>query len=123
MPYSVAAQNARLDALVALYSGGTLQIATDGTWATILATYSLGTLTRTATATITLSGSATAAGGAAAAFRIRNAASVEVFSRSDANAISATGGAGVLVLNQATTTIVAGSTLSFSLVINEQVGP
>lgn len=122
MPYSDPARNARLDALVALYSGGTLQIATDGTWSTILATYSLGTLTRTATATITLSGSATAAAGNAEAFRIRNSASVEVFSRSDVDAISPTGGTGVLVVNQATTAIVAGSTLSFSLVINEPTG-
>ena len=122
MPYSDPARNARLDALVALYSGGTLQIATDGTFGTIIATYSLGTLTRSATATITLSGSVTAAAGNAEAFRIRSSASVEVFSRSDVDAISATGGTGVLIVNQGTTTIVAGSTLSFSLVITEPAG-
>jgi len=122
VPYSDAARNARLDALVALYSGGTLQIGTDGAFSTIIATYSLGTLTRSATGTITLSGSVTAAGGNAEAFRIRSSSSVEVFSRSDVDAISPTGGGGVLVVNQGTTAIVAGSTLSFSLVINEPAG-
>lgn len=122
MPWSDAVRNARLDALVARLSGGTLQIATDGTFGTIIATYSLGTLTRSALATITLSGSTTAAAGNAEAFRIRNSASVEIFSRSDADAISPTGGTGVLVVNQGSTAIVAGSTLSFSLVINEPAG-
>lgn len=119
MPLSTAARNTMIDALTDLFDGGTLQVATDGTFSTILATFTLANPScpsaSSGTATASSISSVTAAAtGNAEAFRIRNSSNTTVYDRSDTNAVSASGGGGVLVLNQATTGIVSGQTVSVS---------
>lgn len=128
MPLSTNARNAMLDALTALMNGGSLQLATDGTFATILATFTLpnpafgassnGVATANAIANVNA-----AASGNAEAWRVRNSSNTVVWDRSDAGAVSESGGGGAIVLNQASTAIVSGQTVSIgSFTITQPAG-
>jgi hypothetical protein len=116
---STAARNAAVDAIAALANGGSLQIATDGTFATILVTFTLpdpflgAAANGTKSLAAALSANATASGNAEA-FRIRDSGGTAVITESGANAISETGGGGIIVLSQANTAIVSGQLVSLN---------
>jgi hypothetical protein len=120
MALSTAARNAAANAITALLNGGgRLQLATDGTFATILAEFNLATTAFNAAnvgvAAIPAALTATAtATGAAEAYRFINSASAPVITESDASAISGTGGGGQLVLAQANTAITSGQTITIN---------
>ena len=120
MTLSIAARNAAANAITALLNGGgRLQLATDGTFATILAEFNLATTAFNAAnvgvAAIPAALTATAtATGAAEAYRFINSASAPVITESDASAISGTGGGGQLVLAQANTAITSGQTITIN---------
>jgi hypothetical protein len=120
MTLSIAARNAAANAITALLNGGgRLQLATDGTFATILAEFNLATTAFNAasngTAAIPAALTATAiATGAAEAFRFVNSANAPIITESDADAISGTGGGGQLVLAQVNTQINSGQSTTIN---------
>jgi hypothetical protein len=120
MALSTAARNAAANAITALLNGGgRLQLATDGTFSTILAEFNLAATAFNAAnvgvAAIPAALTATAtATGAAEAYRFVNSANSPVITESDASAISGTGGGGQLVLAQANTAINSGQTITIN---------
>jgi hypothetical protein len=120
MPISTAARNAAANAITALLNeGGKLQLATDGTFATILAEFNLAATAFNAAnvgvAAIPSALSATAsATGAAEAYRFISSASAEVITESGTDAISGTGGGGKLVLAQDNTAINSGQSITIN---------
>jgi hypothetical protein len=120
MTLSTAGRNAAANAITALLNGGgKLQLATDGTFGTILAEFNLATTAFNAasngTAAIPSALSATAsATGAAEAYRFISSASAEVITESGTDAISGTGEGGKLVLAQGNTAINSGQSITIN---------
>lgn len=91
--------------------GGTLQLATDGTFGTILLSCNIPNPSASAASggAITLNLSGTASGtGNAEAYRYRDSSNAVLAIGTSAGAVSATGGGGEVVLNQASTAVVSG---------------
>lgn len=119
MQIETAVRNALADLLSDRLDGGSLEIATDGTFATILATFTLpnpfsgaassGTVTASSISNVTASNT-----GNAEAYRYKNSGGTVQALGTGASAVTATGGGGEIVLNQATTAITSGQTVSIS---------
>lgn len=113
MPFTATSRNTGITAITNDFN--TIQFATDDTFSTILATITFagfaaasnGTRVANPTSPVNVSAS-----GNIEAFRIRNASNVVLVEETGANAVSGTGGGGIVVLNQADTAVVAGQTLS-----------
>jgi len=119
MALSTAGRNAAANAITALLNGGKLQLATSGTFSTIVAEFTLATPAFNAAANgvaaIPSALSSTAlTTGSAEAYRFITSGSAEIITETGADAISGTGGGGKLVLSQANTAINSGQAITIN---------
>ena len=113
MPLSNTARNTAVVALTDTFT--TLQFAADNTFSPILATITFagfGTATAGARSANAIAPSTVANTGNIEAWRVRDSGNVTLIDETGALAVTGTGGGGIVVLNQATTAVTAGQTLT-----------